>query len=303
VPFALVATNEGVTALDADGNMRPELEGTAVARLTRGANASWAIAEGGSVLRRGDDGGWDAFAKADAELTSLLPFQGAVLAGTRDGRLVRVDAHGAAPLNGVDLIEGREDWHAVPSGVPYVRSLSVTADTSALLANVHVGGIPRSTDDGTTWSPTIEPDADVHEVRAHPSDPACVLAAAAVGFAESRDGGVTWSVSTDGLHATYARAVAFTSDAALVTVSEGPFSAEGAVYRWVLGSDGPLEQCLDGLPGWLAGNIDTGCLDAAGEDAVLVDAAGAVFASGDDGMSWFHLADIDGGASSVILAP
>ncbi|MEX0663544.1 MAG: hypothetical protein WD598_02090 [Acidimicrobiia bacterium] len=299
--FALVATDEGITMLDADGTARPELDDAAVARLVRTADGCWAIADRTCLLRRLEDGSWDEIAQADANLTCLLPFQGGVLAGTTDGQLLRVDSDSVMPLAGFDSIDGREDWHAVPSGVPYVRSLTATADAGAVLANVHVGGIPRSTDAGATWSPTIDPDADVHEVRAHPTDPALVLAAAAVGFAKSTDGGVAWHVITDGLHATYARAVAFTNEAALVTVSDGPFSTTGAVYRWILGGDEPLEQCLDGLPGWLAGNVDTGCLDAAGEDAVLVDAGGAVFASGDDGMSWFHLADVEG-ANSVVLA-
>jgi len=302
VPFALVATEAGITALDADGAARVEHDDPTVSRLVRTHAGWWATAGGGRVLRRDDQARWSEFAQADAELTCVLPFQGAAVAGARDGRLLRLAADQVEPLTGFEEVEGREDWHAVGSRVPYVRSLSATADAGALLANVHVGGIPRSTDGGATWSPTIEPDADVHEVRAHPSDPSVVLAAAAVGFAESTDGGASWKVITDGLHATYARAVAFASEAALVTVSDGPFSTEGAVYRWVLGADGPLEQCLDGLPGWLAGNIDTGCLDASGEDAVLLDAGGAVFASGDDGLSWFHLADIDTNATSIVLA-
>jgi photosystem II stability/assembly factor-like uncharacterized protein len=182
-----------------------------------------------------------------------------------------------------------------------VRSLAATIDGGALLANVHVGGIPRSTDGGTTWAPTIDPDADVHEVRAHPTDPALVVAAAAYGLHESSDGGVTWTLIDDGLHATYARAVAFTSDSVLVSVSNGPFATEGAIYRRVVGSDQPFERCVDGLPRSLAGNIDTGCLDANGEDAVLVDAAGAVFMSGDDAMSWVHVADIDGASSAVLV--
>ena len=63
------------------------------------------------------------------------------------------------------------------------------ADGSVLLANVHVGGIPRSTDGGVTWQPTIDVDSDVHEVRAHPHRSGVVMAAAAIGLCASRDGG------------------------------------------------------------------------------------------------------------------
>ncbi len=86
------------------------------------------------------------------------------------------------PIPGFEAVPGRDDWHAVGSRKPYVRSLTATAG-GVLLANVHVGGIPRSPDDGATWQPTIDVDADVHQVRAHPQRPELVLAAAAVGCA------------------------------------------------------------------------------------------------------------------------
>ena len=70
------------------------------------------------------------------------------------------------------------------SNVPYVRSLTETSDHRALLANVHVGGIPRSGNGGASWAPTIDPDADVHQVRAAPTDRSLVLAAAAVGLGD-----------------------------------------------------------------------------------------------------------------------
>ena len=41
-----------------------------------------------------------------------------------------------------------------------------------VLAAVHVGGIPRSTDGGETWAPTVPIEYDVHEVRIAPADPA-----------------------------------------------------------------------------------------------------------------------------------
>ena len=301
--FALVASDDGITTLEADGTARQELSGRRVSRLVRATAGCWAVADGGCVLRRADDGTWVEVAHADVALTCVLPLPDGGLAGTTDGGLLHIAGGHMERLAGFDSVGGREAWHAVPSGVPYVRSMTATADGAALLANVHVGGIPRSMDGGTTWLPTIDPEIDVHEVRAHPKDPDAVVAAAGYGYAESDDGGTSWKMITDGLHATYARAVAFTSAAVLVSVSDGPMATEGgAIYRRVIGADAPLERCLDGLPAQLAGNIDTGCLDANGEDAVLVDAAGAVFASGDDAMSWFHLADIDAGANSAVLA-
>jgi hypothetical protein len=157
-------------------------------------------------------------ATADAELTCVLPRPGGATCGTRDGHLLRLHEGRWAPIQAFDAVDGRETWHAVGSTVPYVRSLTTTADDGALLANVHVGGIPRSGNGGASWKLTIDPDADVHQVRAHPSDPRLVLAPAAVGLAVSRDAGVSWQVVTDGLHATYLRAVAFTSGQALISM-------------------------------------------------------------------------------------
>ena len=69
-----------------------------------------------------------------------------------------------------------------------IRSISATCDGRVLLANVHVGGIPRSLDGGASWRPTLDIDLDVHEVSAHPSRPELVAAASAQGLCISRDG-------------------------------------------------------------------------------------------------------------------
>jgi hypothetical protein len=166
--------------------------------------------------------------------------------------------------------------------------MSATAD-DALLANVHVGGIIRSDDGGTSWLPTIEVDADVHEVRAHPTNADIVVAAAAVGFCVSRDGGRTWDVTADGLHATYARAVAFAGDDVLVSVSDGPFATRSSIYRVAdIAEAGSrrLERVDDGLPEWLAGNVDTRCLAATGDRRALGDGGGAVWVGTEARSRW-----------------
>jgi hypothetical protein len=86
-----------------------------------------------------------------------------------------------------------------------------------------------------------------------------------------------------------------------VSVSDGPFGNSSAIYRREIGTAGPFERCVNGLPDALAGNVDTACVDARAEHAVLVDQAGAVFASADDATSWFHLADIEGATSAVLV--
>jgi hypothetical protein len=110
-----------------------------------------------------------------------------------------------------------------------------------------------------------------------------VVAAAAVGLCVSRDGGRHFDVVGGGLHATYARAVAFDGDDVLVSVSDGPFASGSAIYRApVAALERGFERVEAGLPEWLDGNVDTRCLAAGGGKAALADASGAVWVRGGD---------------------
>jgi len=319
VAFVLVATSEGVVPIVDGVAAAVELGGRRVRGLTRRRDEWWAVADRHTVVHRDGAGAWSELATADESLTCVLPAPGGAWCGTGDGRLLRLLEGRLAPSDAFDAVEGRGSWHAVGSRAPYVRSLTATADDGALLASVHVGGIPRSGNGGASWRPTIDPDADVHQVRAHPSDPGLVLAAAAVGLAVSRDAGKTWNVTTDGLHASYLRAVAYTQDAALVSACDGPFGLKGALYRWdtlaggerprrsspdeaplaapTSGAGGALVRVQDGLPEWLAGNVDTGMLDAHGTIAAFADAE-EIYVSNDGGRVWSELGcdvgEIDG---------
>lgn len=294
----MIGTDDGVTALGGafdgvldNGRAHTELTGRAITHLGRGSEGWWAVADERELLRCDASRTWEPVVRAEARLTCVLPVAGGALVGTREGRLLRVYEGALVPVTGFDEVEGRDGWHAVGSREPYVRSLTITADARAVLANVHVGGIPRSGNGGASWAPTIDVDADVHEVRAHPTDPAHVMAVASVGIVESRDAGVTWSVATEGLHATYARAVAFTTGAVLASISDGPFTKRGTLYRRAL-DGGDAVRCTDGLPEWLAGNVDTGALDAHGAHAAFADADGNLYVSSDTGLSWRHLTTI-----------
>lgn len=79
-----------------------------------------------------------------------------------DARLLRLAAdHTLTPICSFDAVDGRSTWYAGSAivngqrmGPPLgIRSLSGTANGATLLVNVHVGGIPRSTDGGLTWHP------------------------------------------------------------------------------------------------------------------------------------------------------
>lgn len=208
---------------------------------------------------------------------------GTAWAGTAGAHIFRA-GRSVSRVESFDSVDGRNDWYTPWGGPPDVRSMAVSSDGTAL-ANVHVGGIVRSTDDGASWHSTIDIHADVHQVLAVPGGRA--LAACAVGLATSDDDGATWSVHDDGLHATYARSVALAGDTVLLGVSAGPGGGGAAVYRRPLGEEVPFERCRFGLPDDLGGNIDTAWLVGAPDGtAAFVTAAGDVFDSDDEGVTW-----------------
>ncbi|HEX5095973.1 MAG TPA: hypothetical protein VFX21_08170, partial [Acidimicrobiia bacterium] len=150
--------------------------------------------------------------------------------------------------------------------------------------------------DGQTWDGVVEPDADIHEVVAADGH---VVVAAAVGFGWSDDG-TTWRWTTDGLHASYARAAAIDGDTFFVSASNGPFTRRGAVYRARIG--GRFERCTAGLPEWFPGNVDSGALAARDGRAAIGTYDGEVYVSGDAGATWELAADDLGSVRAVRFA-
>ncbi|HEV8167289.1 MAG TPA: hypothetical protein VGR74_23070 [Actinomycetota bacterium] len=323
MPTILVGTEDGIHTAG-DGQAPARLPGRAVDALTAGADgALWALADARELWRYDGDGEGRAAASSPGQSLRCLavipgstgappwgspdpsarftgappwgspdPSAGTVLAGTAEAHLLRLDAGELRPVEPFDRVEGRDGWYTPWGGPPDVRSVAVGAD-GALWVNVHVGGIPTSPDGGRTWRPTIEVDADVHQVLAHPHDPGRVLAATARGLADSADAGGTWTYLTEGMHARYCRAVALAGDTVVVSCSTGPRGGRAALYRRPLDAPAatPFERCRDGLPEWFPANIDTACVDASGPAVAFGTAAGEVFASTDAGASWERVAD------------
>lgn len=297
----LVGTTEGLFEV---GGAEPKVvlprPVTCLAAAGAGAGGGrrwWALADGRDVLAS-DDGGasWDEVASVDAGLEAhCLAAAGdgrdGVLVGTSEAHVLRLDGGAGGggggggggrsaftPDASFDAIPTRDQWYTPWGGPPDTRSLA--ADGRATFVNVHVGGVWRSAGDG--WEEKIEVDADTHQVAVAGGR---VLVAAAVGFAESTDGGETFEWSTDGLHATYARAVALAGDTVLLTASTGPWTKEAAVYRRDV-EGGPFRKAHDGLPEWFTTNIDTFCLAASGPTAAFGTGDGEVHVSTDAGRSW-----------------
>ena len=283
----LIGTGEGLFGL-AGGEPRPDpgLGTREVSALDVGDGGAWTLTERHAVVRRDPQGAWVEIARGDLELVCFVATPQGVFVGTEGAHLLRLgDDGGLEPVDAFEAIEGRETWFTPWGGPPAVRSIA--QDRSGRLhANVHVGGIPRSSDAGVSWEPTIDIDADIHQVVAHPSEPDVVLAAGAVGLAVSVDGGASWRIEREGLHATYARAVAVAEDHVLLTVSSGPRGGRAAIYRTVLDPGSAFERCTVGLPEWFDRNIDSGWLDARGTAVALGTGDGEVSVSDDAGERW-----------------
>jgi hypothetical protein len=249
-------------------------------------------------------------ATTQMDLACCVAVGDVIYVGTDDARVLRITLDGRLEqLRGFDAVAGRETWYAGSAvingqrvGPPLgIRSITAAPDGAVLLANVHVGGVPRSTDGGVTWQPTIDVDSDVHEVRAHPTRPGVVMAAAAIGLCASRDCGLTWDVQQEGLHASYCSAVAFSGDDVLVSASVDHFAAQGAIYRRRVDEQDSLVAVGEGLPAWTDGIVDTGCIATGGAAVALADRRGNVYVSVDTGRSWSRRASGVPSPSSVLI--
>ena len=257
----------------------------AVTALAVDGPTLWAVVDG-SALWQSDGDRWTPRTTIEAlPPTCIAPMQDGLLVGTEQAHLLRLDRSNLVRIEGFDAVDGREAWYT-PWGDPAdVRSITVAVD-GAIHVNVHVGGVARSRDGGTSWVPTIDIEQDVHQVLAHPNRASVVLVASAEGFGLSRDGGDSWTFETAGLHAHYARAVAVADEWVLLSVSSGPRGRRAAIYRRPLDDGARFERCRAGLPEWFDDNVDTACLAAAGPRVVCGTADGRVYRSDDAGARW-----------------
>jgi hypothetical protein len=275
----VVGTVEGLVGSEGGQWLAPR----AITALTWDGNGWLVLVDGHELVRvHGDE--VDALGTIDGETgRCLLPVADRILVGTSHARLASVRDGAVTFLGSFDEAEGRDRWYTPWGGPPDTRSLTVSPD-GILFANVHVGGILRHAPEDV-WSPTIDIDADVHQVLADPANASHVVAATARGLAESHDAGDTWRITAEGLHAPYARAVAIDGDHLFLSASTGPRGGRAAVYRRPPGDD-VFERCADTLPEWFPGNVDSQCLAAGGGTVVFGTEDGRGFVSDDSGESW-----------------
>lgn len=286
MPRILIATRDGVRTFDEHGDEAAvQLAGRSVNAIVRDGSQLWAIVDRAEVWHA-PDGEWRHVAKVDGFSATCIAMTDALHVGTSEARLFRLTGEALVPVGAFDAAEGRASWYTPWGGPPDTRSMSEWGHD--VYVNVHVGGILHTADHGASWNPTIDIDADVHQVA---TAEGLVLAACAGGLATSSDGGATWSMRTDGLDARYSRAVVVCGDHLLVSTSTGPRGGRASVSRAGLAT-GAFERCRTGLPEWFDDNIDTGCLDALndGSFAAFGTADGRMFGSDDGGVTWGELA-------------
>jgi hypothetical protein len=287
VAIIVVGTASGVEVVGSDGT--GQLTGHTCNALTAEGPHLWAVLDDTSVYRGSVAGSWEAVAGIrERRARCALSHGGRLYMGTDEAHLLQLSDGTVEPVASFDEVEGRAKWYTPWGGPPDARSMS--ASHGAIYVNVHVGGIVRSTDDGKSWEPTIDIDADVHQVVAHPELPGLVLASTAWGLARSDDGGANWSFHDEGLHSSYSRAVAIAGETLFASASTGPRGGRTALYRRPLEGEEPFEQCTAGLPEWFDGNIDTHCLGGSGGTAAFGTEDGEVFLSEDEGRTWERVA-------------
>lgn len=272
----LIGTTEGAFVL-ADAGVEKLIGGTSVNHLARDREGWWAADGAGRIHHNGSS---IASMPDDVSAWCVQWTPETTWVGANEARLYAVDHDGVTEDEFFATAPGRDSWYT-PWGAPAdVRSMTLDADHT-LYINVHVGGILRY--DNTGVVPTLDIDADVHQVAAHPSLKGAVFAATAHGLAQTHNGH-DFDFRSQGLHATYCRAVAVLEDRVLVSASTGPRSDRARLYGSGLW-EGPFEPLTSGLPVWFEQNLNTHCL-VARDGALYAGQGDTVWRSDDRGNTW-----------------
>jgi hypothetical protein len=295
----LVGTRDGLWTVVDRGAVGPvQFPDRSVTAVARDGPQLWAIVDRSEVWHAPEDD-WRLVATLEGHEATCVAMTDALHVGSSDARLFRLTDGMLEPVVAFDDAAGRSEWYTPWGGPPATRSISEWGDD--VYVNVHVGGILHTDDHGRTWNPTIDIDADVHQVA---TAEGIVLAACAGGLATSVDRGTTWTMRSEGLDAPYSRAVVVCGDTVLVSASNGPRGGHAGVYRGDLRA-GAFERCAGRLPGSFDDNIDTFCLDALndGSFAAFGTSDGRLFGSDDAGSTWHELASDLPSVQHVLVLP
>ena len=233
-----IATHNAIYAVENDGNGEPIqiYKGTdhqdpgAMVSLSNGQTVVSALSDG-TLLVLSEDGEKRIPTGIADPIASLLVVREdplTLLIGTDEGAHVYRLTGEEGPAERVvafDELECRKDWYTPWGGPPAVRTLAKTQD-GFCYADIHVGSIMRSNDEGISWEPvTPELHKDVHQVATCPADDNRVYANTQNGVYVSADRGHSWENRIEGLPRRYGTAIAVhptDPDLMIATVQNGP---------------------------------------------------------------------------------
>ena len=233
-----IATYNAIYALEDNGYSEPVqvYKGTdhqvlsAMVSLSNGQSAVFALSDG-NLLLLSEGNAKQIPTGIENPIASLLLIREnplTLLIGTDEGAHVYRLTGEEGPAERVvafDELACREEWYTPWGGPPAVRTLAKTQD-GFCYADIHVGSIMRSPDEGISWEPvTPELHKDVHQVTTCLADDNRVYANTQNGVYVSTDRGHSWENRIEGLPRRYGTAIAaHPSDPELLiaTVQNGP---------------------------------------------------------------------------------
>lgn len=189
-----------------------------------------------------------------------------------------------------EALSVRSQWYTPWGGPPAVRSLAATTD-GWVYADIHVGSIMRSPDQGHTWEPvTPTLHQDVHEVTTTPASDNHVYANTYLSVYVSDDRGKTWHHRSDALQNRYGRGVAVNPkdpSVLLCGVSDGPtgVNVRGQLYYSENAGD-TWNHITKGFPLSTRQNIDTFHIVYMDENTAWVADENNLYLSEDCGQTW-----------------
>lgn len=216
-----VVTRDGVLVSDSDGNTwtsrvtstgsKPEclaLDGRRADRILVGtfSDGLWRSADGGHQFERVTADAIDPTAvtalATDPEDAEHL------LLGTEPSQLYESEDGGEAwsRISGLSSVPSADEWSFPPRpDTHHVRWIEIDpTDPDRWYIGVEAGALVYTPDGGDTWHDRPPGSRrDNHTLATHPAEPGRVYSAAGDGYAESTDGGASWTQHHEGLDHRY----------------------------------------------------------------------------------------------------